>query len=47
MLVDSVAYPVNSGVTSDGLVGGVDADNLVVFVDGILTDPVAEEREGG
>lgn len=40
VFVDSVTDPVNSGVFTDGLVGGVHADDLVVFVDGIVTNPV-------
>lgn len=43
MLVDTVDDPVDSGVLSDGFVGGVDHDDLEVFVGGILTSPVGVE----
>lgn len=39
-LVDGVADPVDSGVPADGLVGGVDEDDLEVLVDTVLVDPV-------
>ena len=39
-LVDGVADPVDTGVAADGLVLGVDKDNLVVLVGRVLVDPV-------
>lgn len=39
-LVDSVADPVDAGITSDSLVGWVNEDDFVVLVDTILVDPV-------
>jgi len=39
-LVDWIADPVDPGVPADGLVVGVDKDDLVVFVDTILVYPV-------
>lgn len=44
MFVHGVAYPVESGVTSDCLVCWVDTDNLVVFVYGVLSHPVTEGK---
>jgi hypothetical protein len=38
--VDWVDDPVDSGVLADGLVLGVDKDNLVVLVRRVLVDPV-------
>lgn len=38
--MDSVADPVDAGVTADGLVLGVDKDNLEVLVGRVLVDPV-------
>jgi hypothetical protein len=38
--VDGVADPVNAGITADGLVLGVDTDNLEVLVGRVLVDPV-------
>lgn len=35
-LVDGVADPVDPGITTDSLVGGVDEDDFVVLVDTIL-----------
>lgn len=40
VLVDSVADPVDASITADGLVLGVDKDNLEVLVGGVLVDPV-------
>lgn len=40
VLVDRVTDPVVSGVSSDGLVRGVDKDNLKVLVGGVLVNPV-------
>lgn len=40
VLVDGVGDPVDSGITSDSLVRGVDTDDLVVLVDTVLVDPV-------
>lgn len=43
VLVDRVADPVVSWVSSDGLVEWIDTDDLKVLVDGILIDPVRVE----
>lgn len=43
VLVDGVADPVDAGVAADGLVRGVDEDDLVVLVDTVLVDPVRVE----
>jgi hypothetical protein len=43
VLVDGTADPVDLGVVSDGLVGGVDEDDFVVFISGILSNPVRVE----
>lgn len=40
VLVHGVDDPVDAGVLADGLVLGVDEDNLVVLVGGVLVDPV-------
>jgi len=40
VLVDGVGDPVDSGISSDSLVLGVDEDDLVVLVDSVLVDPV-------
>jgi hypothetical protein len=40
VLVDGVGDPVDSGVSSDGLVRGIDEDDLVVLVNTVLVDPV-------
>jgi hypothetical protein len=40
VLVDGGADPVDAGITADGLVLGVDEDNLEVLVGGVLVDPV-------
>lgn len=39
-LVDGVADPVDAGITADGLVLGVNEDDLEVLVGGVLVDPV-------
>lgn len=39
-LVDSVGDPVDAGITTDGLVEGVDTDDLKVLVHTVLVDPV-------
>jgi hypothetical protein len=38
--VNGGADPVDAGITADGLVLGVDTDNLEVLVGGVLVDPV-------
>jgi hypothetical protein len=38
--VDGVADPVDAGVTANGLVLGVNTDDLEVLVGGVLVDPV-------
>jgi hypothetical protein len=43
VLVDGVDDPVDAGVDADGLVAGVDKDDLVVLVGGVLVDPVRVE----
>jgi hypothetical protein len=40
VLVDGLADPLNPVVTTDGLVEGVNADDLEVLVGGILSHPV-------
>ena len=40
VLVDGVDDPVDAGVLADGLVLGVNEDDLVVLVGGVLVDPV-------
>lgn len=40
VLVDGVDDPVDTGVLADGLVLGVDEDDLVVLVGRVLVDPV-------
>jgi hypothetical protein len=40
VLVDGVDDPVDAGVDADGLVLGVDEDDLVVLVGRVLVDPV-------
>lgn len=40
VLVDGVDDPVDAGIDADGLVVGVDEDDLVVLVGGVLVDPV-------
>lgn len=41
--MNSLDDPVNSGVSSDGLVRGIDKDDLEVLVCRILVDPVRVE----
>ena len=43
VLVDGVDDPVDAGVDADGLVLGVDEDDLVVLVGRVLVDPVGVE----
>ena len=43
VLVDGLDDPVDTGVTADGLVLGVDEDDLVVLVSRVLVDPVGVE----
>lgn len=43
MLVDGVADPVDSGVVTDGVVGGVNEDDLEELEGGVLSDPVRVE----
>ena len=43
VLVDGVDDPVDAGIATDGLVLGVDKDNLVVLVGRVLVDPVGVE----
>ena len=38
--MNGVGDPVDTGITADGLVLGVDQDNLEVLVGGVLVDPV-------
>ena len=40
VLVDGVDDPVDAGIAADGLVLGVDEDDLVVLVGRVLVDPV-------
>lgn len=40
VLVDRLDDPVDAGIAADGLVGGVDEDDFVVLVGGVLVDPV-------
>jgi hypothetical protein len=40
VLVNGVADPVDAGIAADGLVLGVDKDDLEVLVGGVLVDPV-------
>jgi hypothetical protein len=44
VLVDGVGDPVDAGVAADGLVLGVDEDDLEVLVGGVLVDPVRVEH---
>lgn len=44
VLVDRVDDPVDASITADGLVLGVDEDDLVVLVGAVLVDPVAVEN---
>jgi len=43
VLVDGLDDPVDAGVAADGLVLGIDKDDLVVLVGGVLVDPVGVE----
>jgi hypothetical protein len=43
VLVDGVGDPVDAGIATDGLVLGVDKDDLVVLVGRVLVDPVGVE----
>ena len=43
VLVDGLDDPVDARIAADGLVLGVDADNLVVLVRRVLVDPVGVE----
>ena len=43
VLVHGVDDPVDAGITADGLVLGVDEDDLVVLVGAVLVDPVGVE----
>lgn len=43
VLVDGVDDPVDAGIAADGLVLGVDKDDLVVLVGRVLVDPVGVE----
>lgn len=43
MLVDGVDDPVDAGIDADRLVLGVNEDDLVVLVGGVLVDPVRVE----
>lgn len=40
VLVDGVDDPVDAGIATDGLVGGVNKDDFVVLVGRVLVDPV-------
>lgn len=44
MLVDRLDDPVDARIAADGLVLGVDEDDLVVLVGRILVDPVRVEN---
>ena len=44
VLVDGVDDPVDAGIAADGLVLGVDQDDLVVLVGRVLVDPVRVEN---
>ena len=41
--MDTLADPVDTRVTADGLVLGIDKDNLEVLVGGVMVDPVGVE----
>merc|ERR1712167_172210 len=43
VLVNRLADPVHSGVVSNGIVCGIDHDDLVVFVGAVLANPVGVE----
>lgn len=44
VLVDRLDDPVDAGITADSLVLGIDEDDLVVLVGGVLVDPVRVEN---
>lgn len=44
VLVHWVDDPVDAGIAADSLVGGVNADDFVVLVGGVLVDPVRVEN---
>ena len=44
VLVHGVGDPVDAGIAADGLVLGVDEDDLEVLVRGVLVDPVRVEH---
>ena len=44
VLVDGLCDPVDARIAADGLVLGVDADDLVVLVGRVLVDPVGVEH---
>jgi hypothetical protein len=44
VLVDGVDDPVDAGIATDGLVLGVNKDDLVVLVGRVLVDPVGVEN---
>jgi hypothetical protein len=44
VLVDGVDDPVDAGILTDGLVLGVDEDDLEILVGGVLVDPVRVEN---
>lgn len=43
MLVHSIADPVNAGIVTDGLVGGVNKNDLEILVHSVLVNPVRVE----
>lgn len=43
VLVDRLDDPVDAGIATDGLVGGVNEDDFVVLVGRVLVDPVGVE----
>ncbi len=43
MLVHSIADPVDTGIVTDGLVSGVNKDDLKVLVHSVLVNPVGVE----
>jgi len=44
VLVDRLDDPVDAGIAADGLVLGVDKNNLVVLVGGVLVNPIGVEN---
>ena len=44
VLMHWVAYPVDLGITTDGLMVRINADDLVKLVSGVLADPVAVQH---